>query len=406
MTIQLTEFQVNAIEKMHNGCILHGGTGSGKTLTSLVYVFEKLVGGSSILYPSHEYRRPTCDIPIYVITTPKKRDSGDWTREAALVPMGLAVVDSWNNIKKYEHIKDAIFIFDEDKVIGYGSWTRSFLKIVKSNLWALLSATPGDTWIEYMPVFIANGFYKNRTEFEREHVIWSRFAKYPKIDRYFNIAKLIRLRNSIIVELPDQRATTQVHKDVLCDFDKVMYDILLKDRWNIFHDCPIRDVAQLCYLLRRVVNSDYSRLLELDAIFARHKKVIIFYNFNYELEILRDWCSARQISYSEWNGHNHEAIPSSQYWVYLCQYTAAQEAWECIETNCTVFYSQTYSYKALIQAAGRIDRMNTTFHMLYYYHLVSSAPIELGIKKSLRHKENFNEGRWAISHGLEIAEKT
>ena len=392
--IQLTDYQVDAIEKMHNGCILRGGTGAGKTLTSLVHVFEKILGGSSPLYPGHEYCRPSIDIPVYVITTPKKRDSCDWTKESALVPLSLATVDSWNNIKKYENIQNSVFIFDESKVIGYGAWTKSFIKITKNNAWVLLSATPGDTWLEYMPVFIANGFYRNKSEFENEHVMWSRFAKYPKVERYLNISKLVRLRNSILVDMPDNRLTTQVHKNIICEFDKSIYNVLSKDRWNIFENQPIRDIGQLCYLLRKVVNSDESRLPALLSIFNRHKKVIIFYNFDYELYVLRNWCASNNIIYSEWNGHNHNDIPDSKFWIYLCQYTAAKEAWNCITTDCIVFYSQTYSYKALIQAAGRIDRMNTPFRNLYYYHLMSAAPIELGIQKALNQKENFNEGKW------------
>jgi len=394
LNIQLTDYQIDAIEKMHNGCILRGGTGSGKTLTSLVYVFEKILKGSSPLYPGHEYQKSNLKIPIYVITTPKKRDSCDWTREAAMVPLILTDIDSWNNIKKYEHIKSAMFIFDESKVIGYGAWTQSFLKITKNNSWILLSATPGDTWLEYMPVFLANGFYKNKTEFEREHVMWSRFSKYPKVDRYFNVPRLIRNRDSIIVDMYDQRATTQYHKDIICEFNQNHYNTLSQRRWNIFDNKPIRDISQLCYLLRRLINSDESRVKAISSIYARHSKVIVFYNFNYELQVLRDWCGSNDIVYSEWNGHNHDDIPNTKFWVYLCQYTAAKEAWNCIDTDCIVFYSQTYSYKALIQSAGRIDRMNTTFLHLYYYHLISIAPIELAIQTSLENKENFNEKRW------------
>lgn len=394
MDIQLTDYQVDAVEKMHNGCILRGNTGSGKTLTSLVHVFEKILKGSSPLYPGHTYVRPKVNAPVYIITTPMKRDSFDWPREAALVPLILTQVDSWNNIKKYEAVKNAIFIFDESKVIGYGAWTKSFLKITSNNAWVLLSATPGDTWLEYMPVFLANGFYKNKTEFEREHIIWSRFSKYPKVERYFNISRLIHNRDRIVIDMPDQRPTTQHHKDVICDFDALQYDTLAKKRWNIFENKPVRDISQLCFLLRKLINSDESRLTALDAIFARHKKVIVFYNFDYELHILREWCALKHIIYSEWNGHNHDPIPTSKFWVYLCQYTAAKEAWNCIETDCIVFYSQTYSYKALVQSAGRIDRMNTSFMHLYYYHLISGAPIEAAIQTSLTHKENFNEKRW------------
>lgn len=392
--IQLTDHQIFAVENLCNGNILRGGTGSGKSLTALVYVFEKILGGETPIYPGHTYRRPTRDIPVYVITTPKKRDSLDWGEEASNVPMGLMNVDSWNNIGKYTDVENAIFIFDETKVIGYGSWTKSFLKITKKNKWLLLSATPADTWIEFMPVFIANGFYRNKTEFEREHVIWSRFAKYPKIDRYVNTHKLIRLRNRVIVDMHFVRSTVQNHNDILCDYDESNYKRLEIDRWNIFEEEPIRDISQLCYALRKLVNSDKSRIAQLNTILDKHPRLIIFYNFNYELEMLRSWCTERGIIFAEWNGHNHQEVPTTDSWVYLCQYTAAQEAWNCITTNAICFYSQTYSYKALIQSAGRIDRMNTSYKNLYYYHLLSESSIDKMIKKALDRKENFNEARW------------
>jgi len=392
--IQLTEYQTNAIEKLHNGCVLRGGTGSGKTLTSLVYVFEKLLGGESPLYLGHTYKKPYLNIPVYVITTPKKRDSNDWQSEAAIVPFELYAVNSWNNIKKYEKVKNAIFIFDETKITGYGAWTYSFLKITKQNQWLLLSATPGDSFIEYASLFVANGFYKNKTEFEREHIVWNRFTKYPKVDRYLNVSKLIRLRDSVLVEMPAVRATTQNHKNVICNFDPIGYDILFEKRWNFYDNKPIRDVSTLCYLLRKLVNSDPSRLDALNQIYNKHPRLIIFYNYNYELKILREWCESKNLLYSEWNGHNHDLLPDAKTWVYLCQYTAAQEAWNCITTDCIIFYSQTYSYKALNQSSGRIDRMNTPYKFLYYYHLVTLSSIDIAIQKNLLKKENFNEGKW------------
>ena len=392
--IQLTDYQIDAIGRMQNGCVLRGGTGAGKTLTSLVYIFEKVLDGQSPLYPKHKYKKTKDKTDVYVITTPKKRDSGDWTAEAALVPMDLHTVDSWNNIKKYENVKNSIFIFDETKITGYGAWAYSFIKIAKKNKWILLSATPGDSFMEYSSLFVANGFYKNKTEFEREHIVWSRFAKYPKVERYLNVSKLIRLRDSILVEMPTVRATTQNHKNIICDYNKKDYDTLYKRRWNIYENKPIRDISQLCYLLRRVVNEDSSRLEALDLIYKKHPRLIIFYNYNYELDVLRQWCQERKLLYSEWNGHNHDELPEGKTWVYLCQYTAAQEAWNCIETDCIIFYSQTYSYKALTQSAGRIDRMNTPYRFLYYYHLVSKSSIDIAIQQALTKKENFNEGKW------------
>ena len=392
--IQLAQHQVDAIRRMQNGCVLRGGTGSGKTLTSLVYIFEEVLGGRTPVHPGHSYEKPINTTNVYVITTPRKRDSNDWVKEASLIPLELEAVDSWNNIKKYEHIKDSVFIFDETKILGYGAWTYSFLRIARNNRWILLTATPADTWQEYAPLFVANGFYKNKTEFEREHIVWARYVKYPKVERYLNISKLIRHRDSILVNMHFERQTVQIHNDILCEYDEVLYSTVLKERWNVYTNEPIRNISELCYVLRKIINSDASRLAAIQPIYERHSRVIIFYNFDYELELLREWCTSNDIVYSEWNGHKHEEIPNTLFWVYLCQYTSAQEAWNCIETDCTIFYSQTYSYKALVQASGRIDRMNTQYKNLYYYHLVSLGSLDEAIQKSLYKKENFNESAW------------
>lgn len=398
--ISLYDYQADAIRKMHNGCILCGGVGSGKSRTSLAYYY--LLCGGKI--NTKEYI-PMLDNPpmdLYIITTARKRDTCEW--EGELSPFLLSphpdanyyknkvVIDSWNNVKKYTEAKDAFFIFDEQRVVGSGAWVKAFLKIVKNNKWILLSATPGDTWSDYIPVFLANGFYKNRTEFTREHVVYSRFSKYPKVDRYVNTGRLIRLRNNILVDMDFKRQTVAHHEDVYVQYNVSKYKDAGKLRWDPYKDEPIRDAGSLCYIWRRIVNEDPSRQLALLDIFEKHPRLIIFYNFDYELDILKEMF--KEFNVAEWNGHKHQEIPDTKSWIYLVQYTAGCEGWNCIKTDTIVFYSQNYSYKVMEQASGRINRLNTPFRDLYYYHLKSRSGIDLAIAKSLKQKKNFNEGRF------------
>lgn len=402
--IQLADYQINAILRLHTGCILNGGVGSGKSRTALGYYYLQEGGELSSLY-GEEYI-PMGDPPqdLYIITTARKRDTKEW--EAELSPFLLSpdpecnmyqnkvVIDSWNNIKKYQDVKGAFFLFDEDRVTGSGVWVKAFLKIVKSNDWILLSATPGDTWMDYIPVFVANEFYKNRTEFIREHVIYSRFSKYPKVDRYLNTGRLIRLRNRILVNMDFQRQTVAHHEDIYAKYDIAQYKEIGKNRWNPYKNEPIINAAELCYVWRRLVNSDESRQIALLEIVEKHPRVIIFYNFDYELDILKNLFYGMTTEIAEWNGHKHQPVPDTPAWIYLVQYTAGAEGWNCITTDTIVFFSQTYSYKVLEQACGRIDRMNTPYEHLYYYHLKSRAPIDVVISKALREKKKFNERKF------------
>ena len=403
--IKLRDYQIDAISKMKTGCILNGGVGSGKSLTSLSYYYLKN-GGDIGFLKGGDYI-PMEDPPkdLYIITTARKRDTLEW--EGELSPFLLSVhndkntysnkvvVDSWNNIQKYKDVKGAFFIFDEQRVVGSGAWVKAFLKISKFNEWILLSATPGDTWSDYIPVFIANGFYKNKTEFIREHVIYSRFCKFPKIDRYVNTGRLLRLRRQILIDMDLKRETIPHDEDVYVGYDVTMYKDITKRRWDIWKDEPITNASGLCYALRKVVNTHESRSEELLKIFKKHPKMIIFYNFDYELEILKNLDYGKGVKISEWNGHKHEPTPTTKSWVYLVQYTAGAEGWNCITTDTIVFYSQNYSYKIMLQSAGRIDRLNTPFTDLYYYHLKTRSGIDIAISKALKNKKKFNEKDFA-----------
>lgn len=397
----LYDYQMDAVKRMRNGCILNGGVGSGKSRTGLYYYFKENGGSIDPDYKPMNIRPQD----LYIITTAMKRDSLEWEGELANYLLSTdekknsfygnkIVIDSWNNIKKYAEIEDAFFIFDEDRVTGSGVWVKAFLKIARRNNWIILSATPGDTWLDYVPVFVANGFYKNKTEFQREHVVFSRFSKYPKVDRYIGTGRLIRQRNEILIDMEDQRHTVPHHEDIYVQYDTSKYKDVIRKRWDPFKNEPIQQASGLCYVLRRIVNTDESRIAALLEILEVKPRVIIFYNFDYELDILMNLAYGEAIEVAQWNGHKHQPIPDADRWVYLVQYTAGAEGWNCIKTDTIVFFSQNYSYKIMQQSAGRIDRMNTPYTDLYYYHLRSRSGIDLAINKALREKKKFNESRW------------
>lgn len=389
--MELYPHQVEAISRIQNGNILCGGVGSGKSRAALAYYYIQVCKGEIEINGKGKYHAMRSPRPLYIITTAKKRDSKEWELECGLFLITDVIVDSWNNIEKYKNVKDAFFIFDEQRVVGYGKWSKTFIYITKFNQWILLTATPGDTWMDYIPVFIANGFYKNKTDFIRQHVIFNQFTKYQKVERYVATQRLFRLRNKITINMVFEKRT---HRNVIyltCNYDKELYSLVDKKRWNPFTNEPIQDKAQVCVLLRRIVNTDESRLKQLYSVYTLKKRLIVFYNFNAERDLLIDFCEQNKIPYSEWNGHKHQEIKEGDQWLYLVQYSSGAEGWNCVKTDSIVFFSQSYSYKMTEQASGRIDRINTPYKELYYYFLVSNSTIDFFIRKALQNKKDFSE---------------
>ena len=376
--------QIEALKKIKSGSILNGGVGSGKTITSLEF-----------------YKQNFSDRKLYVITTAKKRDTGDWEEDAEKVGVHIDGVDSWNNIQRYMHINNAFFIFDEQRVVGYSAWGKAFIRIAHRNKWILLTATPGDSWMEYMTVFIANGFYKNKTDFVDQHVEFDQWVKYPKIKNYHNVGKLMRNRQSILVPMFFERKTVRHRQDIYSKYDEKLYSKIMKERWNIFEDKPIENGSEFTQCVRKLVSIDEDRQFNAKVLMDIHDRIIVFYNFNYERDILIKLVNELGREYSEWNGHNHDEVPTSDRWIYLVQYTAGAEGWNCISTNVMLFYSLNYSFKIVEQAEGRIDRLNTKYIDLEYYFLTSNSDIDKSIRKAVNSKQKFNESAWVKRSGFE-----
>lgn len=395
------DYQLDAIRKMHNGCILCGGVGSGKSRTSLAYYYSRM--GGDLYDTSKKFSMMTHPKDLYIITTARKRDTAEWSIDMApflLSPHPEAneynnqvVVDSWNNIEKYVNVRDAFFIFDEQRVVGYGKWAKTFIKIARDNEWILLSATPGDKWEDYMAVFIANGFYRNKTEFEYYHIVYNPRTTFPQVLQYINVDLLIQHRDELLVDMDFKRKTTSHHEEVAVKYDGELISQVIKTRQNLEGE-PIENAAQFCSVLRQITFSDESRVVALLELIEKHPTAIIFYNYDFELDILKSIDYGDDVEIAEWNGHKHEPVPTSSKWVYLVNYAAGAEGWNCITTDTIIFYSQNYSWRIMNQAQGRIDRLNTPYTNLWYYHLVSRSPIDRAITRALKAKGKFNEGRF------------
>lgn len=379
MGFKLYPWQEKAVDQLSSGKVLYGGVGSGKTLTALSF-----------------YKKNYSHIPLYVITTAKKRDTHDWEKEAKMVGIEDLTVDSWNNIKDYKNVYNSFFIFDEQRAVGYGAWGKNFIKICHLNAWLMLSGTPGDNWTDYMVLFIANNWYKNKTDFENQHVEYDRFAKFPKIKAYHNVGKLQHLRTELLVKMDMTRETERERIDIVTGYNQPLYRSITQTRQDPDTGRPFQSASGYTQCMRKLVSTSQDRIERVTKLIQFLDRPIIFYNYNYELETLLDICSkidGRTVA--QWNGRKHEEIPETSSWVYLVQYTAGAEGWNCTSTDTVIFYSPNYSYKIMEQAEGRIDRLNTSFKHLKYYFVQSASPIDRAVFKAIEKKRRFNEAAWA-----------
>lgn len=417
MNVELGPHQIRALKELANGKVLKGGVGTGKSRVGLTYYITRETGASIRINGIGNFSEMATPKDIYIITTAKKREGLEWDGEAATFALSRGrpedsfggvtlTIDSWNNIVKYAEVKDAFFILDEQRLVGSGAWVKAFIKIAASNRWIMLSATPGDTWMDYVPIFIANGFYKNRTEFVRRHVVFSRFSKYPKIERYVETHTLELYRKRVLVEMPYERATIRHVKNVIVEHDKQSLDRIVKDRWHIYEERPLKDAGELSRVMRKLVNSDVSRIAALMGLLEKHPRLIVFYNFNYELAILRTLANFMDIPHAEWNGHKHQEIPDTERWLYFVQFTSGAEGWNCVSTDAMVFWSQNYSYRIMEQCKGRIDRMNTPYQDLMYYIFRSNTPIDKGIAQAISQKKDFNEKKFSTQFEWEKTDES
>lgn len=415
MSVVLKDYQLAALDRVKNGCVLKGGVGSGKSLTGLAWYYIEMGGTKESLSGVSNFKvLPTRALgPLYIITTARKRDTKEWESELAKfgifnIPnkVPVFVIDSWNNIQKYSTVKDVHFIFDEQRAVGRGKWSKTFIKIAKANRWILLSATPGDQWSDYIPLFIANGFYRNRTDFNDRHVIWNPHVPYQQILKYYNTPQLMKYKREIVIPMYYKSPAVSHHEDIRCDYDREAYNVIRRDRWNAYEARPVRTAGEYCQLLRRCVNSDKTRQRAFLGLLEGHPKAIVFYTYNYERDIISDIIKGTDYTLAEWNGFAHQPIPTTDKWVYLVQYSAGAEGWNCTETDTIIFYDESYSFKQMTQAAGRIDRQNTPFKDLYYFHLTSRSSIDIAIRAALSEKKEFNETGFAPIFRKETADET
>ena len=108
----------------------------------------------------------------------------------------------------------------------------------------------------------------------RSHVIFNRFVKYPKVEAYIDTWKLTENRQKILVHMHYEKKTKHVIKLMYASYDESLYKFVSEKRWNVYTDKPIKNISELCYVWRKIVNDDKSREDIIGRIIEEKRKVI------------------------------------------------------------------------------------------------------------------------------------
>lgn len=400
----LYKLQEKILNKSKENYLFHLGTGTGKTIIAL-----------------HHYIKYSYPLDLIIIAPAVKVKEGGWDREIKFVfnELGLEMpkyeVVSYSKLKKYV-AKKGHYIFDECHYIKNSTSLRGKIskELVKkyATCFSLLSATPASKWEEWCNYFILWGICKNKTEFYKRYVVMGR-QRYGSIEfntvvGYQNTELLkehIKRRTSKkytvndMVEMPD---LIEQYIEFKCssEYKKIKNDRIMESNGSII---KLDTISKLYSTLRQQANiTDKLEYLEYIINSNEEDNVLIFYNFNYEKDMIINYLKSKKIKVDYIiNGvtknypikENFELINNT---VTLVQIQAGGTGIELTYINKVVYFSPTYSYQDYIQSIGRAYRNGQENKVLVYKFKVLNS-IETDIWECLERKEDFNERLYSIT---------
>lgn len=138
-------------------------------------------------------------------------------------------------------------------------------------------------------------------------------------------------------------------------------------------------------------NSDKIAALK-DLIESTEDRLIIFYNFNGELEVLRDLCASveRPVSIICGNIKDLSSYEKSKDSVTLVQYQAGAMGLNLQKSNKIVYFTPPLSSEFFEQSKKRIHRIGQD-RTCFYYYLICSGSIEEKIYRTLAMRKDYTE---------------
>ncbi|MBL0992197.1 MAG: DEAD/DEAH box helicase [Escherichia coli] len=310
--------------------------------------------------------------------------------------------------------KDTFIIIDESHKVSVSKskvtkFVMGLSKRAKYNY--LCTATPVsngklENW--YPQLFISNVFRKPKKEFEQLFVI-----KQMRQMGSMRFMQITGYRNEHLLEQMIDEASVKYKRDkgylpedyVYKTKKPAMYNKLKKSRlYKDDNDLRVEldNSSKLFNSLRQVSHGFLNGISKqvskepferLDAILETHnnERVVIFYNYKWEAEMLKQLLDKLKRPYGEYNGSVKDLKPfkNNDNGVVLAQYKSASTGInDFVISNVMVFNSMPLSSTEYLQAKGRTDRHGQDKTPLYY-HIVPDTPIEKKIFSVVTNGKDF-----------------
>lgn len=307
--------------------------------------------------------------------------------------------------KELLQLEDFTLMLDESSLIQNEQSKRSkfILKLEPKNV-ILLSGTPTGGKYETLWSQLHLLGWNISKEMYYNHYIdyhWDEANGFPLrvIDGYKNVERLKKkmraygchfLKTEDCIDLPeqiDQTIKVPVSKE---------YGIFKKDRICTINDTELVGDTTLTKLLyERQLCGQYNKdKLEAfrDLVESTNDRLIVFYNFNAELEALKGICESvgRSISLVNGQGRDLLSYENDNSSITLIQYQAGAMGLNLQKSNRIIYYTPPLSSELFEQSKKRIHRIGQS-KTCFYYYLTCKGSVEEKIYKTLAMRRDYTE---------------
>lgn len=364
-----------------------------------------------------EYKLNIMDIATHQgILVAKKNDKLPKKEIKAMRPgrqKELRFLKQW---KKEMEEKPTIIIADEVQLMKNptAKTSKALMELMKNNITIGLSATPMpngmlDDGVAYL---VYNNYYKNQSDFRKQHIPPRMYDRYYKPDVY-TIDYEIDPNRFFELDLFKERikATTFV-PDAEVDFEMphqrlhtLAYDLSQKtindiyDMSNSYKERRYDSYRQYLSDIKRAISQDSNHVERMKLIVKENKdkQPLIFYETNAQLEVIEKGLNELNMPYKCINGQGNsdklddiDTTDTEQ--AIVIQYKSGGNSIEFTNSFVSIFYGLIYSWGDIAQAMGRnIRRGMPQDSYVNQYFLLATHPHDSHVYDVIERKEEFSE---------------